>query len=104
MGADEPGEDFILSREVARQVVERGVLSGMLKGCNAEWEDGSYLPFMAGVRRSGRFDQEQLAAIGFFHGFAMQRSQDELGARKTEWCAPERLETLKSLAVQQEAG
>ncbi|WP_077146204.1 hypothetical protein [Sphingopyxis sp. KK2] len=102
MKADEPTEDFILSRDVARRAVERGVLSGMLEGCNAEWENGSYLHFMAGVRRSKRFDQDQLAAIGFFHGFSMQRSQDELGAGKSIWCSPERLETLQSMALRQD--
>lgn len=100
IGADEPADDFIIPSEAQRRSVERGVLSAMLDRCGAEWETASYQLFMAYARSSKKFDEEQMAALGFFHGFTMETAQDEIGDRNGDWCSPARIAALKALAAQ----
>ena len=63
------------------QTVRRGALTAQLQACNGPWEERSYLPYMAQLRSSGRYSQQQLDYIGVLHGIAQQMVFESLSAR-----------------------
>ena len=60
----------IVAAELVRQTVTRGFLTGEMEACGLDWQEGSYLPYMAAVRAARRYSDKQLAYVGLLHGFS----------------------------------
>ena len=86
------------SPELQRRALERGVLSGVLQLCGAEWQDTSFVPFMRAVRARGDLTLKQISMMSFFHGFAQGRAGQRLTERRSDLCSVPRLEGYRALA------
>ena len=58
----------IVPNDVARAVIRRGSVSGMLEACSGDWSGRSFLPMMTQARARGDLQPKQLAFIGLLHG------------------------------------
>ena len=63
------------------QTVRRAALTAQLQACDGPWEERSYLPYMAQLRSSGRYSEQQLDDVGVLHGLAQQMVFENLSAR-----------------------
>jgi hypothetical protein len=58
----------IIPDVLVRQTVARGFLTGEMEACGMDWENESFLPYMAAIRASKLYSDKQLAYIGLLHG------------------------------------
>ncbi|HZG08727.1 MAG TPA: hypothetical protein VEZ70_07105 [Allosphingosinicella sp.] len=71
----------IVDPSIDRETVRRGAKTAQIQACGGQWDRLSFLPFMAQLRASGRYSEQQLAYIAVVHGMAQQRVYTHLTAR-----------------------
>jgi hypothetical protein len=73
----------IVAAELVRQTVTRGFLTGEMEACGLDWEEVSFLPYMAAVRAPRRYSDKQLVYIGMLHGFSQGLAVQAMAERAT---------------------
>ncbi|MGH6900244.1 MAG: hypothetical protein ACREJ5_27455 [Geminicoccaceae bacterium] len=73
----------LISEDLARRVVDVGIVSAMAKWCGVEWFDSNYRRFMSTERASGR-PPKVMAYLGLMHGTTMNLMDSDDGAACTE--------------------
>ena len=61
----------LISKDLARRVVDVGIVSAMAKWCGVEWFESNYRRFMTAERASGR-PPKVMAYLGLMHGTTMK--------------------------------
>lgn len=60
----------IVPATLESQTVARGLHSGQMEHCGADWAGASFTPYMTRLRASNRYSAKQLAYVGLLHGLA----------------------------------
>ncbi len=87
----------IVPAALDQETVRRGALTAQIQACRAPWQKMSYLPFMANLRASRRYSEQQLTYVGTLHGIAQQVVFTSLAAR-SEPC-PARIREALGVAL-----
>ena len=61
----------LISEDLARRVVDVGIVSAMAKWCGVEWFESNYRRFMSAERARGR-PPKVMAYLGVMHGITMK--------------------------------
>jgi hypothetical protein len=71
----------IVPAALDQQTVRRGALTAQVQACGGPWQKASYLPYMAQLRASHRYSEQQLTYVGIVHGITQQLVFSSLAAR-----------------------
>ncbi len=78
---DKAAAEFLESNPISEEEAEKYILHGLLSGgaekCGLDWEERSFVPFMASLRASGKSEIE-MSYIGALHGAGMGFSDHAL--------------------------
>lgn len=83
----------LLPFEKEQEVFDRGVLAITAEWCGMEWRKASFEPFMNSERKSGQWNDKQIAYMGVMHGFTMGMVGHEL--TKAGECQPKHKNAVK---------
>ena len=92
----------IIAAELVRQTVARGFLTGEMEACRLDWQESSYLPYMAAVRAGRRYSDKQLAYVSLLHGFsqaAANWAMEQRGAPCTETERQRLVQAVRAMEV-----
>jgi hypothetical protein len=88
----------LLPFDKEQEVFDRGVLAVTAEWCGIEWQKASFEPFMDSERKSGQWNDKQLAYMGVMHGFTMGMVGHELS--KAGDCQPKHKAAVKKYLAQ----
>lgn len=83
---EEQLKDPLLKNPDRRRVIDRGFISIFAEWCGYDWQNRSFMPFMAHERNKGVWSDKQMAFFGMLHGVAMGVMQSKL---KSEGACPD---------------
>ena len=83
----------LLPFEKEQEVFDRGVLAITAEWCGMDWRKSSFEPFMNAERKSGQWNDKQLAYMDVMHGFTMGMVGHQLS--KAGECQPKHKTAVK---------
>ncbi len=80
---------FAIPAALERQTVHRGLLTGQLEHCARTGIARSFRPYMAQLRRSGRYSEHQLGYVAILHGVSQGIAMDGMDSPEAPRCTEE---------------